>query len=189
MREVGALSASRAPEDDRPVLLMAQDEGRFGRISSCRRAWAPPGVRPQAPRQVVRQYSYVFSAVAPAHGTLTSLILPHANTDMMNIFLQHVAQEYAAYFIVMQVDQAGWHQAKDLVIPDNIRLLPQPAHSPELNPVEHIWEELREQHFHNRAFPSLDAVEETLIVGLNQLDKNPDRVRSMTYFPHFRNLF
>ncbi len=100
MREVGALSASRAPEDDRPVLLMAQDEGRFGRISSCRRAWAPPGVRPQAPRQVVRQYSYVFSAVAPAHGTLTSLILPHANTDMMNLFLQHVAQEYAAYFNV-----------------------------------------------------------------------------------------
>ncbi len=88
----------------------------------------------------------------------------------------------------MQVDQAGWHQAKDLVIPDNIRLLPQPAHSPELNPVEHIWEELREKHFHNRAFPSLDAVEETLIVGLNQLDKDPDRVRSMTYFPHFRNL-
>ena len=167
---------------------MAQDEGRFGRISSCRRAWAPPGVRQQAPRQVVREYSYVFSAVAPAHGTLTSLILPRANTQMMNVFLQHVAHQYAAYFIVMQVDRAGWHQAKDLVLPDNIRLLPQPAHSPELNPVEHIWEELREMHFHNRAFPSLDAVEETLIVALNQLDKAPERVRSMTYFPHFRNL-
>ncbi len=129
---------------------MAQDEGRFGRISSCRRAWAPPGVRPQAPRQVVREYSYVINAVAPALGTLTSLILPRVNTQMMQVFLQHVAQEYAAYFIVMQVDRAGWHQSKDLVLPDNIRLLPQPAYSPELNPVEHIWEELREKHFHNR---------------------------------------
>lgn len=183
-----ALNATRAPEDDRPLLLMAQDEGRFGRISSCRRTWAPPGVRPQAPRQIVREYTYVFSAVAPALGTLTSLILPRANTQMMHVFLQHVAQEYAAYFIVMQVDRAGWHQSKDLLIPDNIRLLSQPAHSPELNPVEHIWEELREKQFHNRAFPSLDAVEETLIVGLNRLDQEPEHVQSMTYFPHFRNL-
>ena len=167
---------------------MAQDEGRFGRITSCRRAWAPAGVRPQAPRQVVREYSYVFSAVAPAQGTLTSLILPRATTQMMNLFLQHVAQEYAAYCIVMQVDRAGWHQATDVVIPENIRLLPQPAHSPELNPVEHIWDELREKYFHNRAFASLDAVEEALIAGLNHLDTEPERVRSMTYFPHFRNL-
>ncbi len=167
---------------------MAQDEGRFGRISSCRRAWAPPGVRPQAPRQVVREYSYVTNAVAPAHGTLTSLILSCANIDMMNVFLQHVAQEYAAYFMVLQVDRAAWHQAKEVVIPAKIRLLPQPAHSPELNPVEHIWEELREKQLHNRAFRSLDAVEETLIVGLNRLDQDPEHVRSMTYFPHFRHL-
>ena len=148
----------------------------------------PARRRPRAPRQVVREYSDVFSAVAPALATLSSLILPHANTQMMNRFLQHVGQEYAAYFIVMQVDRVGWHQAKDVVIPDTIRLLPQPGHSPELNPVEHIWEELREQQFHNRAFPSLDAVEATLIVALNQLDQAPERVRAMTYFPHFRNL-
>ncbi len=47
---------------------MAEDEGRFGRVSIPRRAWAPPGVRPQAPRQVVREYTHVYAAVAPAHG-------------------------------------------------------------------------------------------------------------------------
>jgi len=167
---------------------MAQDEGRFGRISRCRRAWAPRGVRPHAPRQVVREFSYVFSAVAPAEGVLTSLIMPRANTATMQLFLQHVAAEYAGYFIVMQVDRAGWHQAHALVVPENIRLLPQPAHSPELNPVEHIWDDLREKHFHNRAFASLDAVDETLIAGLNQLADDPERVRSMTYFPHFKSL-
>ncbi len=167
---------------------MAQDEGRFGRISSTRRTWAPPGIRPHAPRQVVREYSYVFSAVAPAQGDMTSLILPRANTAMMNLLLQHVAHEYPNDFIIMHVDQAGWHQASDLIIPDNIRLLPQPAHSPELNPVEHIWDELREKYFHNRTFPSLDALEETLIEALNHLTSNPERVRSMTYFPHFRSV-
>jgi len=58
----------------------------------------------------------------------------------------------------MQVDQAGWHTSKDLVIPENIRLIYQPAYSPELNPVEHIWEELRENSFYNRCYKSLDKV-------------------------------
>ncbi len=179
--------ATRAPDDARPVLIMAQDEGRFGRISTCRRAWAPPGVRPRAPRQVVREYSYVFAAVAPAQGRLTALILPTANTTMMNLFLEHVAHEFVDHFIIMQVDRAGWHCAKDLSIPENIRLLPQPAHSPELNPVEHIWDDLREKQVHNRVLPSLDAMEATLVDGLRDLMADHERVRSMTYFPHFRS--
>jgi hypothetical protein len=55
---------------------MAEDEGCFGRLSIPRRAWAPPGVRPHAPRQVIREYTYVYAAVAPAEGLMTSLILP-----------------------------------------------------------------------------------------------------------------
>ena len=47
---------------------MAEDEGRFGRVSIPRRAWAPPGVRPQAPQQIEREYTHVYTAVAPAHG-------------------------------------------------------------------------------------------------------------------------
>jgi hypothetical protein len=54
--------------------------------------------------------------VAPAAGKLTSLILPTANTAMMQVFLAPVSQTFATYFIVMQVDQAGWHQAKDLIV-------------------------------------------------------------------------
>ena len=184
---VAAADATRAPDDVRPLLLMAQDEGRFGRISTCRRAWVPPGVRPRALRQVVRESSYVFAAVAPAQGRLTSLILPAANTAMMNLFLGHVAHEFGDHFIIMQMDRAGWHRAKDLVIPENIRVLPQPAHSPELNPVEHIWDDLREKRFHNHVFPSLDAVEATLVDGLRELMADQERVRSMTYFPHFRS--
>ncbi len=92
---------------------MAEDEGRFGRISQPRRAWAPPGVRPRSPRQIVREYTYVYAAVAPEEGKMTSLILPRADTAMMNLFLEHVAKTFEEYFIVMQVDQAGWHQAKD----------------------------------------------------------------------------
>jgi hypothetical protein len=63
---------------------------------------------------------------------------PRTNTAMMNLFLAHVAEEFADYFIVMQVDQAGWHRPKQLQVPENIRLIPQLPRSPELNPVGHI---------------------------------------------------
>jgi hypothetical protein len=87
---------------------MAQDEGCFGRISRVRRCWAPLGVRPHVPAQVVREYIYAYTAVAPTLGQMVSLILPEASAEMMNLFLEQVSQTFSKHFIVMQVDQAGW---------------------------------------------------------------------------------
>ena len=125
---------------------MAQDEGRFGRINIPRRCWAPLGTRPIVFAQTVRQYVYAYSVVCPATGDITSLILPYADTKCMNIFLEHVAQEYPDYFIIMQADNAGWHKSKGLKIPENIKMIYQPAYSPQVNPVEHIWDEIRKKH-------------------------------------------
>ncbi len=179
-----AAVATQEAGDERPVLIMAQDEGCFGRISRAKRCWAPPGVRPHAPTQVVREYLYAYAAVAPALGQMVSLILPEASTAMMNRFLEEVSRVFSTYFIVMQVDGAGWHRANDLVVPENVRLISQPAYSPELNPVEHIWDELREKHFHNRCFPSLECVTEALCQGLTALAENSERLRSLTNFLH-----
>ncbi len=77
---------------------------------------------------------------------MTSLILPSADTEMMSLFLKHVSKTEASYFVVMQVDRASWHHSQELKIPANMRLIAQPAYSPELNPVEHVWEEVREKH-------------------------------------------
>jgi len=165
---------------------MAQDEGRFGRISRPKRCWAPPHIRPSVPSQIVRESMYIFAAVAPSKGLMTSLVLPSANTAMMNLFLKHVSETFSDYFIVMQLDQAAWHHSKTLVMPENIRLLAQPAYSPEVNPVEHFWEELREKYLHNKIFASLDALVELLCQALNELTTQPERLRSMMFFPHLR---
>ena len=168
---------------------MAQDEGRFGRISRPKRCWAPPGIRPHAPSQVVRESVYVFAAVAPSLGLMTSLVLLAANTTMMNLFLSQVSQTLADYFIVMQVDQAGWHRSNELQVPANIRLIEQPAYSPEVNPVEHVWEELREKYLNKRVFPSLDPLVEILCQGLNELTDEQKRLCSLTGVPHLRVTF
>ncbi len=107
---------------------------------------------------------------------------------MMNIFLEEVSREFSEFFVIMQVDQAGWHRSKNLNIPENIHLLPQPSHSPELNPVEHLWEELREKACPNQAFHSLHEVESVLCQEIGRLQNDPDRLRSLTYFPHLREI-
>ena len=101
---------------------------------------------------------------------MTSLILPWANTEMMNIFLRQVAEDFSDYFILMLIDQAGWHISQKLEVPENIRLIKLPPRSPELNPSEHIWEELREKNFANKVFRDLDGVGDALCQGLNNLN-------------------
>ncbi len=180
--------ATRDPNDKRPVLILAQDESRFGRIGRPQRCWAPPGIRPHAPAQLIRESVYIFAAVAPVSGELVSLILPEASTAMMNLFLKEVSQTFSQYFLVMQVDGASWHGSHDLVVPSNIRLIQQPPYSPEVNPAEHLWDELRENYLHNRAFASLDDLTEVLCQGLNDLADDPAALRSLTGFPHIINV-
>ena len=138
---------------------------------------------------MVREYLYGFVAVAPALGRMTALVLPFSNTEMMTVFLQQVAHEFSDSFVVMQVDGASYHKAQKLVVPENIRLIIQPPRSPELNAVEHVWEEIREKHFYNRVFESLDAVSDALCKGLKELIDLPEKLRSMTNFPHMRITF
>ncbi len=86
-----ALLHTRAPQDTRPVVIMAEDAECFGRLDRPRRCWVPKPLRPIVPRQIVREFVYVFAAVCAQLGRLTSLILPTADTAMMNVFLTHVA--------------------------------------------------------------------------------------------------
>jgi transposase len=161
---------------------MFQDEGRFGRICDPRNCWAPGGVRPDAPMQFVREYTYAFAAVSPLDGTLDSLILPEVNTHTMSLFLSEVSSRHPGDFILMFMDRAGWHRSGDLAVPDNIKLEWLPPYSPQCNPVEHIWDEIREKWFANRVFKSLDAVETVLCNALRSLENNTSIVAGLTGF-------
>ena len=166
---------------------MFMDEARFGRISDIRRCWAPQGIRPCVPSQVVREYLYAYAAICPFDGDLVALILPDANTLSMTFFLQELSETHHDEHIILILDKAGWHTAKALNVPTNITLHWLPPYSPELNPVEHLWEETREKWFRNAYFASLDAVEDRLVDALQHLLKRPDLVRSMTLFGWMAN--
>ena len=162
-----------------PVKLMFQDEARFGRISDVRRCWAPFPVRPLCQAMLTHEYTYAYGAVDVVTGELDSLILPHVNTDCTQIFLDEVAARHADCHIMMVLDGAGWHRSAALKVPTNMRLLPLPPYAPELNPVEHLWDELREKYFHNTVFDSMGALENQLAIGLVALEQDRRRVQSI----------
>ena len=125
---------------------------------------------------VSQEYTYAYGAVSVADGVLDTLILPYVNPKCMQIFLDEVASRHPGERIIMVLDGAGWHKSKSLKIPRNMRLLSLPPYSPELNPVEHIWDDLREKLFHNRVFESLDALENHLEVALHEMEFDNKRV-------------
>jgi transposase len=173
---------------DRPIRLMFQDEARFGRIDNPRRCWAPAPMRPTVNCSIVREYTYAYAAASPIDGTLDSLVLPEASTAAMNLFLAEVSARHPDELIVMVLDGAGWHRANNLNTPENIRFHFLPPYSPELNPVEHLWDELREKGFHNRVFSSLDAVEDQLVDRLAAMEHTPALVKSITGWPWITDL-
>jgi transposase len=86
------------------------------------------------------------------------------------------------------VDIAGRRKARAWKIPENIRLITQPSHGPELNPAEHLWDKLREKCVHDKAFRTLDYVQEALRDGLCDLMKAPERLPHLADFPSLRGM-
>lgn len=166
---------------------MFQDEARFGRISDCRYCWAKRPLRPMVKAMLTHQYVYAYGAVSVADGNFDSLVLPHVNGACMELFLDEIARRYPQENIIMIVDGAGWHRNHTMLFPPNLKLLFLPPYSPELNPVEHLWDELREKYFHNRAFDTLDALEDHLVVGLQALEGDQDCVKGICQWPWIIN--
>jgi len=167
---------------------MFQDEARFGRISRPMRCWAPSGIRPECRSQIIREYIYAYSAISPKDGKIDSLIAPYADKEVMSIFLHQVSARFEDDFIVMIMDKAAWHTTGKLKIPENIEILFLPPYSPQLNPVEHLWDEVREKFFANKAFKDIDAVEDNLMEGLTFMNKNSDTVRNLANFSWINNI-
>ena len=133
-----------------------------------------------------RQFTYVYGAVSPLEGEMEYRICEKMNTEEMGAFLSQVSARYPDDHILMVVDGASSHKSKALPVPDNISLILLPAYSPQLNPQENVWDEIREKNFPNRVFPTMEAVHEQLQAGLAKFAANAKAITSMTAWPWIR---
>lgn len=136
-------------------------------------------MRPVAPKQIVREYTYAYGAVFPENGDFDGLILPNMTTEAMDVFLQEVSIRHPDDYILMVMDGAACHRGKELKMPENIELLYLPPYSPNLNPVENLWDEMREKFFGNSVFASMDAVETQLAKVIVCFESDSERMKSI----------
>lgn len=87
----------------------------------------------------------------------------------MNEFLKRLSREFKEDYLILIMDNAVWHKSKTLNIPENIELMFIPPYTPELNPIEQIWKEIREKVFANEVFPTLEHVIDRLCETINNL--------------------
>src|SRR3712207_5081499 len=166
--------------DGKPIEIWFADEARVGQKNKITRRWAKRGTRPSAPKDQRTASAYIFGAICPAEGKGAGLVLPRCTTEAMALELAEISQAVApgAHAIVL-LDQAGWHLSKRLVVPSNITLMPLPAKAPELNPVENVWQLLRENWLSNRIFTSYSDILDHCCEAWNKLTDQPWRIISI----------
>lgn len=177
------MAAANAYESGKTLRIVFQDEARFGRLPVIRSAWAPPGIRPKVQAAVERQYRYVYGAVSPVEGELDWMVTEKMNTENMQCFLDMVRKAHPEDYILMVVDGASSHVSGGLVVPGSMTLLKLPPYSPELNPVEHLWDHVREKACANHYSKTLDDVIVRVNEELGRLGKCAATVASMFCWP------
>ena len=162
------------------IEIWFSDEARIGQKNKITRRWAKRGTRPSAPRAQRTASTYIFGAVCPKLGKGAALILPACNTEAMNLHRAEIAAAVApAAHAVLLVDQAGGHMSAGLVVPPNITIIALPPKCPELNPVENVWQYLRDNWLSNRVFKSYDDLLDHCCAAWNKLVDQPWRIMSI----------
>jgi transposase len=162
------------------VEIWFQDEARVGQRGTVTRMWAPKGSRPRVIRQQQFEAAYVFGAVCPAQGKAAALIMPQANSESMQQHLDLIAAAVTpGKHAVVVVDRAAWHVTEKLLMPANLSILPLPPYSPELNPVEQIWQQLRQSDLANRCFKGYEEIVDVCCQAWNQFASQPDTIRNL----------
>jgi hypothetical protein len=162
------------------VEIWFQDEMRLGQKNGIVRQWARRGSRPRQPADQRYESAYLFGAICPARGTGAALAMPYADTEAMQLHLEEISRSVArGAHAVLLLDRAGWHTTRNLMVPKNVTLIFLPSRAPELNPVENIWQYLRQTWLSNRIFDTYEAVVEAACEAWRNLLAQPATITSI----------
>ena len=160
--------------------MLFQDEARIGQKGRTCHVWWKRGQRPPGLCDKRFTFAYIFAAVEPGTDNAFALIMPHANTEVMQEFLDRFAATIADdEHVVMVLDQAGWHGSRALRVPSQMTLVALPPYSPELNPVERVWLYLKQRFLSHRLLPDYDAIVDAACQAWDRLIAETGRIRSL----------
>lgn len=174
-----ALASNVSDFRERPLRLWVADEARFGLQPCHRRAWASKGVRVHKDSRCRYDWQYIWAALQIGGGGSEFLYTNKADSDMSAVFLEQISLRDPMAVHAVVWDGAGFHPENgDPRIPSNVVVLRQPPYSPELNPVERLWDMLRDG-LCNRSWQSLDDLLEAATRWLKEFWSEPSRILSL----------
>lgn len=177
----------RHPDED--VQLWFQDEARVGQKGRNTRIWYEKGIRPTALTDKRFKSTYIYGAVRPGSDDAFALVLPRADTAMMQIFLDAFSATIKPnVHAILVMDKAGWHVTGRLKLPANLSLVHLPSYSPELNPVERVWLYLKERFLSHRVFADERAIVDACARAWNDLLAEAGRIASLTAYPYLKKV-
>lgn len=145
------------------------------------RVWAIRGSRPTLIRQQQFEYAYIFGAVCPSTGNTVGLVVPYSNTFSMNLHLAEISKNVSpGKHAVLIMDNAGWHHAGELETFANITIIHLPPYSPELNPQERIWLEMRQKYLANRCYDDYNDIVNSACEAWNKITENQSLISQLT---------
>ena len=169
------------PEHCRPVRVFSQDESRIGLLTVRRRRLTARGVQPVGSVQHIFEWCYVYGAVAPTTGESFFLELPYLNAETFQLFIDAFAQAFPDSLNILLLDNSGAHTARYLIWPENVRCVWVPPYCPELNPIERVWRDLKDQ-LAWTIFPDLDTLQDA--VGDLLRASETSTLQSLTGYPY-----
>jgi transposase len=161
------------------------DEARFGTHSNVGHGWFPRGIRTGVKAKLGFQNFYLYSAVEVGSGRDFTLLMPKVNTATMNEYLSQLSRELGERQTIVVMDCAGWHRSGSLRVPQNIEILYLPPYSPELNPVEKLWQYIKSHLIKNKIYESIEDLENAVCAFIQNF--NPDSIRRTCSLSHCLN--
>jgi len=164
---------------DRPVRLWIYDEMRYGLHPLTRKVWCKRGVRATASSRRRYKNGYVYGALQVGGSGSEFLMTSNVDKDWDELFLNQISQRdpYASHVVIG--DGAGFHHTGgEEHLPDNVFILRLPPYCPELNPVEKLWDIVKDG-ICNRDWKDMAHLEDRLIDNLKPYWEMPQKVFSL----------
>ena len=158
--------AKAQPKKFKTVRYWCQDETRLGLRTVRRRKLTLRGVKPIGIVQLRREKYYMYGVVEPKTGDNFFREISHLDTECFQEFINEFSRFHPKDLHIVQLDRGSFHTTPKLKVPENIIFLFQPAHCPELNPIERLWEYLK-GFLRWELFNNLDALKEKVRRILN----------------------
>ena len=139
------------------INLWTMDEMRVGLRTDLGRKATLKGVKPIGPHRHIYKYEYLSGAVSMKTGEQIMEKWGKVDHENFELLLQKISESSPTTFHFILLDNASFHKSKAINIPKNVKLIFVPAYTPEVNPIERYWQEVRRR-LKNKVYHNMESI-------------------------------